>query len=58
MHTKLHIKQAAIGDSFVLILSDPGSVQDVPKFIKKIGHQLSLIEQTSDNVYKYQVKIT
>ncbi|NRA52574.1 MAG: sulfurtransferase TusA family protein [Gammaproteobacteria bacterium] len=55
--TKLHIKQAQINDIFELILSDPGSIQDVPLLIKKLGHSISLLEQTSDNVCKYQVKI-
>jgi len=55
--TKLHIKKAQINDIFELILSDPGSIQDVPLLIKKLGHSISLLEQTSDNVCKYQVKI-
>ncbi len=57
MQTKLHIKQAKAAECFELILSDPGSIQDVPKFIKKLGHRIKLIEQSSANVHKYQVQL-
>ena len=55
--TKLHIKEAQPNDIFELILSDPGSISDVPLFIKKLGHRINLVEKTNDNICKYQVKI-
>jgi len=55
--TKLYIKQAQPNDIFELILSDPGSIVDVPSFIKKLGHSIRLLEQSGDNIYKYQIII-
>jgi TusA-related sulfurtransferase len=55
--TKLHIKQAQPNDIFELILSDPGSISDVPLFIKKLGHHINLVEKNNDNICKYRVKI-
>ncbi|MDP2560292.1 sulfurtransferase TusA family protein [Psychrobium sp. 1_MG-2023] len=57
VQTKLYLKQAKARDSFEILLCDPGSVVDVPKLLKKLGHQVVLSEITDDNVSKYQVII-
>jgi len=48
VQTKLFVKSAKGGTQCQILLSDPGSVQDVPAILKKMGHQIE-IQQKSDN---------
>lgn len=42
---KLWLKQAEIGESVRVKLSDKGSRQDIPKFLRAIGQQVVIKEQ-------------
>ena len=57
VQTKLHLKQAKSGERFSLLLSDPGSLKDVPKLLKKLGHEIVLQQINQDNVHTYIVSI-
>jgi len=57
VQTKLHVKQADHGEQFYLLLSDHGSIADVPKFLKKLGHDVVLVEQNADNGHKYKITL-
>jgi len=57
VQTKLHLKAAKSGDTFCLILSDPGSLSDVPKLLKKLGHQVKVLDSSDENIYKYIVSL-
>ncbi|MCE9684650.1 sulfurtransferase TusA family protein [Shewanella sp. AS16] len=37
---KLALKQLAVGEQLQVVLSDPGSRMDVPRFLKNQGHGL------------------
>ncbi|MCK8046502.1 MULTISPECIES: sulfurtransferase TusA family protein [Shewanella] len=43
---KMALKQLSTGDSVHVLLSDPGSRQDVPRYLKKIGVCHSIGEDT------------
>lgn len=58
VQTKLHVRQANGGDQFYLLLSDQGSLVDVPKLLKKMGHQVVLLDISDDNKHTFQVSIT
>ncbi|MCL1144604.1 sulfurtransferase TusA family protein [Shewanella marinintestina] len=44
---KLALKQLSSGDSINVVLSDPGSRQDVPRYLKKIGLSHTVQEDTT-----------
>ena len=47
--TKLLLKQLSAGQSLTLLLTDPGSIQDIPRLLTKLNipfKQTSLVEQT------------
>ncbi|MEZ9596829.1 sulfurtransferase TusA family protein [Shewanella sp. 10N.261.52.F9] len=44
---KLALKQLSAGDSISVVLSDPGSRQDVPRYLKKIGLSHTVQEDTT-----------
>jgi tRNA 2-thiouridine synthesizing protein A len=46
VQTKLNLKQLAAGDNMQLLLSDPGSRQDVPAYLKKMAYPFDI---THDN---------
>ncbi|GIU51802.1 transcriptional regulator [Shewanella sairae] len=43
---KLALKQLSSGESVRVLLSDPGSRQDVPRYLKKVGICHSITEST------------
>lgn len=57
MQTKLFVKSAKAGDICQIILSDPGSVQDVPAILKKMGHDVKIENRVEDNLVLVTVKI-
>lgn len=42
--TKLWLKQAEIGEEVTVILSDPGSRQDIPVFLSALGQSVTELE--------------
>ncbi|NRA61762.1 MAG: sulfurtransferase TusA family protein [Psychrobium sp.] len=58
VQTKLHLKTTKVSDRFIIILSDPGSLSDVPKLIKKLGHEIILMDKTCNNDVVYQITVT
>lgn len=44
---KMALKQLSEGDSVSVLLSDPGSRQDVPRYLKKIGVSHFITEDSS-----------
>ncbi|NKF50559.1 sulfurtransferase TusA family protein [Shewanella sp. WXL01] len=46
VQVKLLMKQMVKGDNLLVYLSDPGSRQDVPAFVKKMGFGIEIKEQT------------
>ncbi|GIU23898.1 sulfurtransferase TusA family protein [Shewanella sp. MBTL60-007] len=51
---KLALKQLSIGDSIRVVLSDPGSRQDVPRYLKKAGY-CHIVEQDNDSILSITV---
>ncbi|MGB0832953.1 MAG: sulfurtransferase TusA family protein [Psychrobium sp.] len=49
VQTKLFVKNAEVGTRCRILLSDPGSIQDVPAILKKMGH---LVEIQTDELTK------
>ncbi|ABZ76886.1 SirA family protein [Shewanella halifaxensis HAW-EB4] len=41
---KLALKQLSVGDCILVVLSDPGSRQDVPRYLKKAGYSHAVVE--------------
>ena len=50
-----YMKRASVGDELELLSSDKGSVNDVPEWIAKVGHELISSEQI-DNVWHIKVR--
>jgi tRNA 2-thiouridine synthesizing protein A len=44
VQTKLKLKQLAVGEKMQLLLSDPGSRQDVPAYLKKTTYPFEIID--------------
>ncbi|WP_394132760.1 sulfurtransferase TusA family protein [Shewanella maritima] len=42
---KLRLKQMRQGENILVHLSDPGSRQDVPAFVKKMGYEVAITQQ-------------
>jgi len=57
VQTKLFVKGTKAGDIFQIILSDRGSVQDVPAILKKMGHHVEIQDQIESNIVLVTVKI-
>jgi len=49
------MKRAKVGDELELLSTDKGSVNDVPEWIAKVGHELISSEQI-DNVWHIKVR--
>ena len=49
------IRDARIGDVLELLSSDKGSVQDVPVWVQKVGHEL-LGSEESNGVWRIRVR--
>ena len=52
-----YMKRAKVGDELELLSTDKGSVNDVPEWIAKVGHELISSEQV-DNVWHIKVRKT
>lgn len=50
-----YMKRANVGDELELLSTDKGSVNDVPEWIAKVGHQLISSEQVG-NVWHIKVR--
>jgi TusA-related sulfurtransferase len=50
-----YMKRAKVGDELELLSTDKGSVNDVPEWIAKVGHELISSEQI-DNVWHIKVR--
>jgi tRNA 2-thiouridine synthesizing protein A len=50
-----YMKRASVGDELELLSTDKGSVNDVPEWIAKVGHELISSEQI-DNVWHIKVR--
>ena len=50
-----YMKRASVGDELELLSTDKGSVNDVPEWIAKVGHELISSEQI-DNVWHVKVR--
>ncbi|MDX2319466.1 MAG: sulfurtransferase TusA family protein [Moritella sp.] len=44
---KLWLKQAELGTEIIVLLTDPGSRQDIPKFLTSLGQTVVELENTS-----------
>ncbi|GIU25845.1 sulfurtransferase TusA family protein [Shewanella schlegeliana] len=51
---KLALKQLSAGDCIRVVLSDPGSRQDVPRYLKKAGY-CHTVEQDNDAILSITV---
>lgn len=47
VQTKLNLKRLAVGDKMQLLLSDPGSRQDVPAYLKKTAYPFEIIDDNA-----------
>lgn len=50
-----YMKRANVGDELELLSTDKGSVNDVPEWLAKVGHELISSEQI-DNVWHIKVR--
>ncbi len=57
VQTKLFVKSANNGAQFQILLSDRGSVQDVPAILKKMGHHVETEVINEKNVVLVTVKL-
>lgn len=57
VQTKLFVKNAKGDAKFQIILSDRGSIQDVPAILKKMGHQVETEVIAKKNVVLVTVKL-
>lgn len=42
------MKRAEVGDELEVLSSDAGSANDIPEWIRKVGHELLNVEQEGD----------
>ncbi|PJG58993.1 sulfurtransferase TusA family protein [Aeromonas cavernicola] len=47
---KLWLRHAKPGQTVTLHLADPGSQQDIPAYLQRQGHQLTLLQTTGDTL--------
>jgi tRNA 2-thiouridine synthesizing protein A len=53
LHKK--IREMAVGDTLLILATDPSTTRDIPKFCLFLGHEL--VEQTDDgNIYRYCIR--
>ncbi|MGY8896267.1 MAG: sulfurtransferase TusA family protein [Gammaproteobacteria bacterium] len=43
-----YMRQADVGDTLELLSTDEGTVNDVPEWVNKIGHEITSSEQIDD----------
>jgi len=43
-----YMKRASVGDEFELLSTDKGSINDIPEWVKKVGHEMLGSEQVGD----------
>lgn len=44
---KLWLRQAEPGQSLLILLSDPGSRQDIPAYLRRQGHSVQPLEESA-----------
>lgn len=49
------LRDAAVGDVLELLSSDKGSAQDVPVWIRKVGHEM-LGSEEKDGIWRIRVR--
>lgn len=52
---KLWLKQAVLGSEVIVLLTDPGSRQDIPKFLISLGQEVVELENSSQML---RIKVT
>ncbi len=50
-----YMKQASVGDVLELLSTDEGSVNDVPEWVNKVGHQL-VSSQNIDGIWHIKIR--
>jgi tRNA 2-thiouridine synthesizing protein A len=50
-----YMKRASVGDEFELLSTDKGSINDIPEWIKKVGHEMLGSEQV-EGVWHIKVR--
>ena len=51
-----NLKMMQVGDVLELLSTDKGSVDDVPEWVKKVGHEMAGTMQDADGVWHIKVK--
>lgn len=57
VQTKLFVKNAQAGTRCRILLSDPGSIQDVPQILKKMGHLVEIQADGAEDQVVLNVEI-
>ncbi len=57
VQTKLFVKNAKMGTRCQILLSDPGSIQDVPQILKKMGHLVEIQTNGAESPVVLNVEI-
>jgi len=57
VQTKLFVKNAQAGTRCQILLSDPGSIQDVPQILEKMGHLVEIQTNGTENQVVLNVEI-
>jgi len=52
-----NMKQASVGDVLELLSTDEGSVNDVPEWVNKVGHEL-VSSQNIDGIWHIKIRKT
>lgn len=55
---KLWLKQAELGSATTVLLTDPGSRQDIPKFLVSLGQQVIELENSPAMLRIKVIKLT
>jgi len=50
------MKMMQVGETVELLSTDKGSADDVPEWVKKVGHEMVSTDQTADGVWRIQVR--
>jgi len=51
-----NMKMMQVGDTMELLSTDKGSADDVPEWVKKVGHQMAGTAQDAEGVWHIRVK--
>ncbi|MHA7000454.1 sulfurtransferase TusA family protein [Aeromonas schubertii] len=51
IRVKLWLREAATGETCELLLSDPGSRRDIPRYLTRMGHHWETCEESADHLH-------